>query len=560
MVFKFKRVTMHYIICWWTMTVWLDYLIKGGLIIDGSGRPGFLGDVGIKDGRIVFVGKEAPRSAADVVVDAKGLIVTPGFIDSHSHTDETILICPECENKLYQGITTEVVGNCGSSPAPITKKSFSILLEYLEESYGTLPNIPWSWSTLNEFYSIVESRGIDTNLVPLVGHGTLRIAIKGMSADPLSKDELDEMKALLEEAMREGAFGISTGLAYPPGEFATMDEIIELCKVVSRYRGVYTTHIRDEGSGVVDAVEEAIKVGAKAGIRVEISHLKVMGKKNWGRSIEVIALVNKARNEGIEVFGDVYPYTFGETSLTSFLPPWVHEGGLDKLISRLKNPKTRERILHDLKHGLPGWQNWLADIGAGNVYISATGSKNKNYEGKTLAEIAKAMGKQPAEALLDIIEEERGVVMMFDLSMSEEDLRNFIRQPWVSIGTDQMCHRPGHELLRNPHPRAYGTFPRVIRKYVMNERLIALEEAVRRMTSMPAVFFGLKKRGKIKVGYWADITVFDPKEITDVASMKNPEAFSRGIKYVFVNGIPAIWKGSATRVKAGKVLKKTTSN
>ena len=541
------------------MTVRYDYLIKGGLIIDGSGRPGFLGDVGIKEGRIVFVGKEAPRSDADVVVDAKGLVVTPGFIDAHSHTDETILMCPECENKLYQGITTEVVGNCGSSPAPITKRSFSILLDYLEMSFGAQPSNAWTWSSLNEFYSIVESRGIDTNLAPLVGHGTLRIAVKGMSADPLSKDELDEMKALLEEAMREGAFGMSTGLEYPPGEFAMIDELIELSKVVAKYRGVYASHIRDEGSGVVDAVEEAIKIGVKAGVRVEISHLKVMGKINWGRSTEVTALVNKARKEGVEVFGDVYPYTFGEAPLTSFLPPWVQEGGIDELISRLKNPKTREKILHDLEHRSSGWHNWLADIGAENVYISATGTKNENYEGKALAEIAKAMGKQPTEALLDIIEEERGTVMMFDLSMSEEDLRHFIRQPWVSIGTDHNCHRPGHELIRNPHPRAYGTFPRVIRKYVMDEKLIPLEEAVRRMTSLPAMVFGLERRGKIKVGYWADITVFDPKGIRDEASMRSPEKYGRGVKYVFVNGAPAVWNGSATKVKAGKVIKKVPS-
>ncbi len=523
-----------------------DILIKNGRIVDGTGNPWFKADLGIKDGKIVKIGR-IQKNEAEYIINAKNLVVAPGFIDMHSH-DELIFFKDTLNKpKLSQGVTTVVTGNCGLSVAPVNEETLDILKSYT----GILgEDVEFAWRSYKEFLKNLEGiNGIGTNFVGLIGHGTLRIAVMGMEARDPTKEELEEMKRLLAQSMEEGAFGMSTGLIYPPGVYSKTEELIELSKVVAQYGGFYASHMRDEGDRVVEAVREAIRIGREAGVPVEISHHKTAGKRNWGRSKETLKLIEEARDEGIDVTVDAYPYTAGSTYLASLLPPWAHEGGEEKLKERCRDPETRLEMKKFIEEK-EDWQNFIKEAGWENIVV--TYSPNfPEIVGKNLGEISKLWNKDPFDALFDILSEDGTRADMIIFMMNEEDIERILSKPFTMIGTDGLDTGEG-----NPHPRTYGTFPRVLRFYVREKKVITLEDAIRKMTSLPAQKLGLKDRGLLREGFWADIVIFDPKTIRDKATYDNPRATPEGIEYVIVNGVVSVEKGELTGEKGGKVLRR----
>ena len=529
-----------------------DLVIRNGLIVDGTGSPWFKDDIAIKNGKIVRVGKVKGRG--EVELDARGLVVSPGFIDLHNHSDLTILAYPNAESYIMQGVTTAVVGNCGLSMAPINPDKVDLLKKYLSPFLARDFDYGWDWRTLGEFYSKIEKQGTTINLVPLVGHGTIRIAVKGFDPSEPSKEELEEMKRLLRESLEEGAFGMSTGLIYPPGSYAKTEEIIELAKVVREYGGIYTSHIRNEGKYLIESVEEAIRIGEEAGIPVEISHHKASGKPNWGKVNATLRLMERARERGVEVNCDVYPYTAGSTTITALLPTWVLEGGVGKMLDRLKDREVRKRIKEEIEEDRMKGENFLKAAGWGGVLISQCSVKE--YEGKTLEEILKekGMAHDPYEGFFDWLLEIKGDAAMVIFIMDEEDVKTVLSSPLSSVISDAWATCPA--AGGKPHPRAYGTFPRVLGRYVREEKLLTLEEAIRKMTSLPAGKVRLHDRGLIREGFWADIVIFDPKTVIDRATYENPHQYPEGIKYVIVNGKVVVKDGELTGERPGKVIRR----
>jgi len=529
-----------------------DIIIRNGRIIDGCGNPWYKADIAIKDGKIIKIGKVSP-SEADEVIDATGLIVCPGFIDMHSHSDFFLLINPKAESKIRQGVTTEVIGNCGSSLSPILPDK----VEIFKKRSGVLAEeVTWDWSSYKEYTEKLERQGIALNVAPLIGHGTLRVNIMEFENRPPTKDELDEMKALLEESLKNGAFGLSTGLIYTPGAYAKTEEIIELAKVASKYNGIYASHIRSESTWLLEAIEEAIRIGKEANIPVEISHMKAAGKKNWGKVKDALRLIEKARSEGIEITCDFYPYTAGSTGLAACLPPWAHEGGVEEMLKRLQDPAMRNKMREHIEKGLPGWENLAGTAGWDNIVIAYC-EKNKEYEGLSISQIAEKRGVDPFDAAFNLLIEEEGIVWIILHMMNEDDMKYVMRHPVSMVGTDGSSYAPYGVLARGkPHPRNYGTFPRILGRYVREQNVLTLQEAIRKMTSLPAQKLGLKDRGLIREGYWADIVIFDPKTIVDRATFKNPHQYPKGIEYVIVNGEITIKKGEHTGKLAGRVLRR----
>ncbi|RLI10540.1 aminoacylase [Candidatus Bathyarchaeota archaeon] len=535
-----------------------DLIVRGGRIVDGAGNPWYRGDVAVADGRIAAVGRLAD-AGADRVIDAEGLVVAPGFVDAHSHADGGVIVYPEMESTLVQGITTVVVGQCGGSPAPINPE----MRELLEERYAKHmpPGIEFkiTWTTFDEYLRRVEEVGVGANIAHHVGHSTVRVAAMGFDARQPTEDELEEMRRLVAEAMEAGAYGLSTGLIYPPGMFATTDEIVELAKVVARYGGVYDSHIRGEGATLLKAVAEAIEIGERAGLPVQISHHKAAGKSAWGKSVETLRMMEEARRRGVDVTFDQYPYRAGSTSLVTLLPPWAHDGGVEKLLERLGNEADRERMRRDIETGLPGWENFAGALGWENIMVSYVRSEaNKAAEGKNLVEI-KEMRGDPDEftALYRLLLEEEGAAGMVIFAMQEEDVRRIMRHHLQMVGTDaSSVASTGPFALGKPHPRHFGTYPRVLGRYVREYGVLRLEEAVRKMTSFPAQRFGILDRGLIRPGMWADITIFDPETVIDNATYQNPHQLPGGIPYVIVNGVVAVERGRCTGALAGKVLRK----
>jgi len=414
-----------------------DLIIKGGKVVDGAGNPWFYGDLAIADGKIAAVEK-LPQEDAERVIDAEGLVVAPGFIDAHSHSDGGVLVYPQMESTLAQGITTVVAGQCGGSPAPIDPD----MRELLEERYSKQmpPGIEFkiTWTTFDEYLNRVEEVGVGANIAHHVGHSTVRIAAMGFDARQPTEAELEEMRRLTEEAMESGAYGLSTGLIYPPGMYATTDEIVELAKVAARYGGVYDSHIRGEGATLLKAVAEAIEIGESAGLPVHISHHKAAGKSVWGMSVETLRMMEEARSRGVDVTFDQYPYRAGSTSLVTLLPPWAHDGGVEKLLERLGDAEDRERMRRDIEQGLPGWENFASALGWENIMISYVRSEeNKTAEGKNLVEV-KEMRGEPDEftALYKLLLEEEGAAGMVIFAMQEEDVRRIMKHPLHMVGTD----------------------------------------------------------------------------------------------------------------------------
>ncbi len=533
-----------------------NIIIKNGKVVSGTGNPWFKADVGIKNHKIVKIGKLV-SSKAERVIDVKGLVVCPGFIDAHSHSDMVIPFNPGVESTIRQGITTLITGNCGSTLAPVDEATRDLLIKHVSPHVPKDVKLEIPWKSFREYLDYEERLRVASNVGHLVGHGTVRIAVMGFENRPPTMNELEEMRRLVAEAMKAGALGMSTGLIYPPGIYAKTDEIIELAKVVTKYGGVYTSHIRGEGKTLIESVKEAVEIGEKAGLPVEISHHKASGRQYWGKTSETLKLIEEARSRGVDITCDQYPYTAGMTSLVTLLPPWVHEGGMPKLLNRLRSSEERKKIRWDIEKGLPEWENMAMANGWESIRIGSVNTdKNRLLEGKNLVEVVKEM-KKPDEftAIFDLLLEEEGQVTMIVFSQNEEDVRRVMKSPFQMVGTDSWSVAPyGVMSVGKPHPRFYGTYPRLLGRYVREARLLTLEEAIRKMTSFPAQKFRLRDRGIIMEGAWADIVIFNPEQIIDKATYDDPHKYPTGIEYVLVNGQVIIEKGTNTGVRAGKIL------
>ncbi|MCI2424773.1 D-aminoacylase [Candidatus Acetothermia bacterium] len=496
------------------------------------------------------------KEGAKRAIDAEGMIVCPGFIDMHSHSDFALLLNPKAESKILQGVTTEVIGNCGASAAPIKDKTIDLLKDYTNPMLGFLKDcLDWDWRGFGEYLAKLK-KGIAVNVAPLAGQGTIRIAVMGFDKRDPKEKELAEMKELLKAAMEEGAFGLSTGLIYPPGCFSQTEELIELAGVIKDYEGIYFSHIRGESNTLIPALKEAITIGEKAGVSVEISHHKAAGKANWGKVKETLRIIEEARERGLDVTSDQYPYTATSTGLSALLPDWVHEGGVKRLVGRLRDPQTRRRIRKDMEGDRLIYWNPLKATEWSNIMISAVGTeRNRELEGKSIEEIAKLWDKDSFDVLFDLLIEEESNVRMVFFRMSEDDVITVMRHPTTMIGSDGAAiSREGPLSKGKPHPRSYGTFPRILGKYVREEKVLTLEDAVRKMTFLPAQKLKLRDRGVLKQEYKADIVVFDPEKVKDRATYTYPHQQPEGILYVLVNGEIAVEEGKYVGKTAGKVL------
>jgi len=525
-----------------------DIVISGGRVIDGTGNPWFLADVGIRDGRIAAIGDLcAPASGncpAGRRIDANGLYVTPGFIDMLGHSEITVLVDGRAESKIRQGITSEITGE-GASLAPMNEKT---LPEYQEgvASYG----ITIDWRTFAQYFERFERQGSAINLGTNVGAARVRKAVLGSENRAPSSAELDEMRVMVADAMKQGALGISTALIYVPGTYAKTDELIELAKVAARYGGVYSTHMRNEGKEIFSALDEALRIGSEAGLPVHIYHLKVASTTTWGKMGQVVARINRARAAGQEVTADLYGYRASANGLSSNLPSWALEGGTDKSIERLRDPRTRAKI----KSAMAGrFREYMAH----DILINAvTNATLRNLEGKRLDEIARERQTDPVDAMFDILVEDRMQTGQITFSMSEPDIQRAFVEPWVAVGCDYGAVRPDGLLGRDrAHPRAYGNFPRLLGHYTRDLHLLPLEQTIRKMTSLPAQIMRIEDRGVLRPGLWADVTVFDYANVRDVATFEDPNRYSEGIRYVIVNGQLVLDDGKMTDARPGRPLR-----
>ena len=520
-----------------------DLVIKNALIIDGTGEKPFRGAIFIKNGTItdIIKGDICCDIVAKDIYDAQQNILAPGFIDIHCHTDETIFKYPYADSKILQGVTTDIGGNCGISYAPMRDES----LELLESYVG---NAPFKWNSFGELLEYYDSIHPSVNLACGVGHGTLRIAAMGFDARKANKREMDDMKAMLSEAFDEGAFFLSSGLIYPPGIYADRDEIVDLCKIVSKQDAYYATHMRDEGINIIKALEEAISTAKESEASLEVSHHKLCRREVWRQSKDTISMIDNARSDGIDVWADQYPYNASSTYLSSNIPSWAFEGGINTLQQRLLDKNIKSKILAEMDEShLNRWQ----DITLG--YSSST--KYKNSIGKNMEEIAASLGCTASEACIDIILEDGNDALEVNYGMCEEDIKYIMKQPYVSICSDGWAYSMDYAGL--PHPRSFGSFPRVLSHYCRERKLFPLEEAIYKMTGLPASRAGLNDRGTIKKGNWADLVVFDPLKIKDDPSYLEPKKPCSGINRVYVNGILTAKNGRHTKARAGSVLRKS---
>ena len=528
-----------------------DLLILNGRIIDGTGSPWYSGDVGIRDGRIAAIGR-LQGAEAKRTVDAAGRVVAPGFIDMLGQSEMAILVNPSLPSKIFQGITTEVTGE-GGSPAPLNDSIIAADRAGYEQ-LGITPD----WRTLAQYYARLERQRIGINIATYVGATQVRRMVLGDDDTDPTPAQLDRMRGLVRQAMREGAVGLSTSLQYPPAPYAETEELIALAAEAATWGGIYATHLRNESDEILPALDEAIRIGREATIPVEVWHLKTAGKNNWGRMPEVVAKIDSARRAGLDIAADTYAYPAWFNSFSSFVPPWAHDGGTTRLLERLRDPEGRRRIRQDMEADDAGWDNsWKKIPGPEAIMIGAVQNPElRKFQGKTLAEVAQARGGDPIEALLDFLVDDRAYTGVAVFGMSEPDVALALVQPWVSINCDSEGAAPEGILSRShPHPRAYGTFPRILRKYVREERRLTLEDAIRKFTSLAAQRMGLGDRGVLKAGMWADVVVFDPETVTDRATFAQPHQLAEGMQWVLVNGVPVIADGKATGARPGKVLR-----
>ena len=526
-----------------------DLVITHGHIIDGTGSPWYSGDVGIRDGRIAAIGNlsAAPRKRA---IDAAGKVVAPGFIDMLGQSELTILVDPRLPSKIYQGITSEITGE-GNSIAPLN----NAIIESDRSGYEHFKITP-DWRTFREYFARLEKQGMGINLASYVGATQVRRMVLGDDDKQPTPAQLEQMQALVRGAMRDGAVGVSTALQYPPAPYAKTEELIALATEAGKSGGIYSTHMRNEGDSVLEAIDEALRIGREAHIPVEIWHIKVVGKNNWGRMPEVVAKINAARAAGADVSADTYAYTAWYNDFSAFIPPWAHDGGTAKLVERLKDPATREKIRKDMLTASKDWDNeWQEIPGPDAIMIGAVENPNLvALQGKRLSEIAKLWDKDPMDALFDfLIQDPSTGVAVF--AMSQPDVTLALQQPWVAIDNDSEGTSPEGILGQaHPHPRAYGTFPRILTKYVREEKALTLEDAIRKFSALPAQRMRLTDRGVLKAGMCADVVIFDPATVHDRATFDNPNQLSEGMEYVLVNGVPVIDQGKMTGALPGKVL------
>jgi N-acyl-D-amino-acid deacylase len=528
-----------------------DIIIVNGRIVDGTGRPAFPADVGINGDRIVHIGKLRGVTGKRVI-DAGGQIVAPGFIDMLGQSEQYVLIDPRAMSKVMMGVTTEITGE-GESVAPLNNR---ILKE--QEDFNRKYNLTVDWRTFDEYFKRLERQGIGVNLGTFVGATQIREYVIGYDNRPPTQAELAQMKNLVAEAMKDGALGLSTSLQYVPARFAKTDEIIELAKVAGRYGGIYITHQRSEANAIDDSMKEVFEIARRSNIPAEIWHFKTAYQKNWGRMPEMLRRIAAARRRGLKITADVYPYVAGSTSLSACLPPWVLEGGTEKMLSRLKDARIRQQLKKEITTDSKDWENiYLGSGGPGGILIGSVVNRDlEKWQGKRLSEIAQAQDKEPLEALFDFILADHGQTGAIFFMMKEEDMQAALKSPFVSICTDSGARATDGPLSGSKsHPRGWGTYPRILGRYVRDQKLMPLELAIHKMTGLPAKNVGLKERGLLRVGYFADITIFDPKTIIDRATFEEPNQYPVGINFVVVNGQLEVDGGKRTPVLAGRPLR-----
>ncbi len=523
-----------------------DIIIKNGILVDGTGNARRVADIGVRGDKIVYIGNIITHPGSGVI-DAAGCIVAPGFIDIHSHSDFFWLVSPESESKIYDGVTTEICGNCGISAFPLKGQ----LLENKKKGFSKF-GLDINWQTAEGFFTRANGVKSSINRGFLVGHGNVRACVLGYDDREPDSNELAKMEQELRDAMDSGAFGMSSGLVYPPGCYAKTGELITLCKIVREYNGIYATHMRNEGDELEAALSETINISKESGVKSQVSHIKTWGEKNWWKIDKIESLLKGARAEGIEITCDRYPYTASATDLDIILPDWVYEGGTAKEKKRLGDPLCRERIIKEMKQKGVSHEFW------GTIMISSVFNKDKrSYEGKTIAEISKTLKIPPLEFVLDLLYEEDCRVSVIFFNMSEENLARILKWDFVMVGSDSSLRSlKGVLNYGKPHPRGYGTFSRVIRKYVNQTSILSIEDAIYKMTGFPAQKLGLKNRGILKEGSFADITIFDQETIAEQATFTDPHNYSTGIKHVIVNGKLTINNGKHESVMNGTILKK----
>ena len=528
-----------------------DVIVRGGTIYDGSGSPGAVADLAIQGDRIAAIG-DLSNASAPTVIDAAGLAIAPGFINMMCWSNESLIEDGRSQSDIRQGVTLEVMGE-GSSMGPLN----DAMKQDMRDGQGDI-KYDIAWTTLGEYMQYLEKRGVSPNVASFIGAATPRIHVIGYDDRPPTDDELEEMQELVRQAMQEGAMGMASSLVYPPGFFAKTEELIALAEIAAEYDGLYASHLRSEGTALVEAVDELIRIAREAGIRAEIYHLKAAGKPNWPKLDEVIANVEKARAEGLDITADIYTYPAGATGLNASMPPWVQNGGFDASIQRMKDPETRKRIAREMNEWSGEWENMYLQAGGadGVLLVSFKNDALKPLTGKRLSEVAKMRGKSPEETAMDLIIEDDSRVGTIYFSQSEDNLRKKIQLPWVSFCSDSASIAPeGVFLKSNVHPRAYGSFARVLGMFTRDEKLLTLEQAVRKLAALPAETLKLDRRGMLKEGYFADVVVFDPAKIQDHATFEKPHQYATGMVHVFVNGGHVLKDGEHTGAKPGRFLR-----
>jgi N-acyl-D-amino-acid deacylase len=526
-------------------------LVKNGRIIDGTGQPRYAASLVVEDELIVEIGSVPESGEFDRVIDAAGMIVAPGFIDTHSHSDLAVMVNPYVEAKIRQGVTTELLGQDGISMAPLPRLYISPWRKNLAGLDGVSDELDWNYETTDGYLQAMQAHGVGLNESYLVPHGNIRMEGMGLDNRKPSPEEFSRMREITRREMEAGAFGLSTGLIYMPCAYAETVELIELCKVVAEFDGVFVVHQRSEADTILNSMKEVIEIGRNSGVKIHFSHFKLCGRKNWGLIDQVLGLLDSAAAEGIRTSFDQYPYIAGSTMLGAILPPWAHDGGTDKLLERLRSPELRRRMVHDIEEGIPGWDNFVDFAGLDQIIVTSVKTDaNQDVIGKSLQEIGELRGKSPYDAAFDLLLIEENAVGMVDFYGTEEHIVRFLTRPEQNLCTDGL--QGG-----KPHPRVFGSFPRVLGKYVREEKVLTLEDAIRKMTSKAAEVFGFKRRGLLKPGNYADVVVFNPDTVIDKGTFVDPIQFPVGIEYVLINGQVVLHSGSYERALVGKVLRKS---
>jgi N-acyl-D-amino-acid deacylase len=526
-----------------------DVIIKGGTVYDGTGAEAKHVDVAIRGDRIAGIGDFGAEQAKSVI-DAKGLAVAPGFINMLSWSVASLIQDGRSQSEIRQGVTTEVMGE-GFSMGPVNDRVREFILRMQTDIKFDI-----KWNTLAEYLRHLEARGVSCNVASFIGAATLRAYVIGFENKQPTPEQLHEMRELVRKEMEAGALGIGTALIYPPATYAKTEELIELCKIAAKYQGKYISHMRSEGNRLFEAFDELLRIAREANIPAEVYHIKTAGQKNWSKEDELLKRIEQAQKEGLKITADMYTYTAAGTGLDACLPPWTEDGGYPALFKRLRDPATREKIAAEVKVDTDAWENAYVEQPPEKILLVGFKSeKLKPLTGKSLAEVAKMRGKDPIETIMDLISEDESRIDTIYFMMSEENKRKELEKPWISFGSDEASQAPESPFTKsNPHPRAYGNFARVLGKYVRDEKVLSMSDAIHRLSGLPATNLGLDHRGFLKEGMFADVVVFDPATITDHATFENPHQYATGVKHVFVNGVQVIKNGEHTGAKPGRAL------